>query len=232
MKVVMYLSSIRDQNSLSRKVVDLIKEELRDRYDPEFTIISANAINVHECVGCCKCFKEGICPLDLQDDMPAVKKALLEADIIALISPVYLHHVNSNMKKIIDRISYWTHLLKLTGKYGFGVSISSTNGNEHVDFYLKKVLESMGVITLFSLSCPLDLISFENVNELVKGYLNVHNYFDLKLEDFNTGRQEKSFTVFKEMYSHSNSYEAKYWSKNHLMDYNSFGEYFNFIKKD
>lgn len=67
---------------------------------------------VEECRGCGKCFDEGLCPQDQEDSMEYIRKKILEADLIVLLSPVYLNNVSGAMKTFLDRIGSWVHTLR------------------------------------------------------------------------------------------------------------------------
>lgn len=41
-----------------------------------------------------------------------LEKKILEADLIVLLSPVYLNNVSGAMKTFLDRIGSWVHTLR------------------------------------------------------------------------------------------------------------------------
>ena len=57
---------------------------------------------VHPCIGCDKCHRTGVCAFDA-DDMKTLNPHLLEADVIAFVSPVYYFGLNAQIKAAIDR---------------------------------------------------------------------------------------------------------------------------------
>ncbi len=57
---------------------------------------------INYCKGCCHCIgKPGACIQ--QDDMNAIFKKILAADVLVLATPVYFHAMNAQMKTFIDR---------------------------------------------------------------------------------------------------------------------------------
>lgn len=235
MKCFAYVGSKRGKKSRSFEVVNSLFDELEREAPIDKMIVSENDINILPCEGCCNCFFKGGCHLDNKDDMSEVKKKMLEADIIIIASPVYFHHISGSTKKFIDRISYWSHIFKLIGKLGVGISISSTNGNEFVDFYLEKTISYMGGIMIDSLSLPFDLLNKSDISskikecsdKIVNGYKNIE---ELKP----TQKQEYLFKSFKQIYeiNQSNSAEGRYWRANNYFEMTSFSDLFmNTINK-
>ena len=56
---------------------------------------------INYCTGCGTCFQKKPCPQ--KDDMPYILEAMLNADVIALATPVYFYTMNAQMKTMIDR---------------------------------------------------------------------------------------------------------------------------------
>lgn len=104
--------------------------------------------NIEECIGCTQCFIHGNCVLDAKDDMREIRERMLEADCIIMGSPVYFHAVSGNMKKLMDRLSYWTHTMELTGKLGIVIATSGGNGLNYVSEYLNKFMDYLGIVNV------------------------------------------------------------------------------------
>lgn len=134
-----------------RSTTQYLAKEIIKRYQQasnrkvEVTFFSGAHTHILDCIGCTNCFINGTCRLDEQDDMGKVKRALLEADLVIFGSPVYFHCVSGGMKRMIDRLSYWTHTMELTGKLGITIATSGGNGLEYVSEYLKKFYDYVGV---------------------------------------------------------------------------------------
>jgi len=67
---------------------------------------TAEKIYVHEqqigfCKACYACKKDGVCIQ--KDDMVTILDEMIEADVIALATPVYFYSMNGQMKTLIDR---------------------------------------------------------------------------------------------------------------------------------
>ena len=110
MKVVGYAGS-RSAFSKSICLGEKLKTMLREK-NIEMELYTARNNVVEECRGCGKCFDEGLCPQDQEDSMEYIRKKILEADLIVLLSPVYLNNVSGAMKTFLDRIGSWVHTLR------------------------------------------------------------------------------------------------------------------------
>jgi len=92
------------------------------------------AKNIHPCVGCGVCEKEGFCTIS--DDMSEVYSLLRQADIIVIATPVFFYSVPAQLKALIDRSqTLWArkyiHKLKDPGekwKGGFLLALGATKG--------------------------------------------------------------------------------------------------------
>lgn len=89
-------------------------------------------------LGCGNCFKTGNCPL--KDDISKIKGKFLKSTTIILATPIYMSHVSSKMKILIERLSNWTHLFPLVGNK----CISVIGGIDTVTSYLYEIY---GIIT-------------------------------------------------------------------------------------
>lgn len=104
--------------------------------------------HIEECTGCIQCFISGNCVMDFKDDMREIREKMMAADCIIMGSPVYFHAVSGNMKKFMDRLSYWTHTMELTGKLGIVIATSGGNGLSYVSEYLNKFMDYLGIVNV------------------------------------------------------------------------------------
>ncbi|MCG4715535.1 NAD(P)H-dependent oxidoreductase, partial [Faecalibacillus intestinalis] len=80
----------------------------------DFNIFSLSDYDIELCKGCLSCFMGKECKLN--DDFRKIKYAMLDADIVIFVSPVFAHNVTGGVKNIIDRLASWTHYMPLAGK--------------------------------------------------------------------------------------------------------------------
>lgn len=235
-KMVAIIGSPRGRKSTSYNVVDLLFKQIQEEYSfLETNIISLADCEVNMCKGCAGCFAQCSTCIQYDDDIKEIEMELLSADVIIFASPVYAHSVTGTMKNFIDRISYWLHILRLTGKYGFVISVSNSNGNIFVDDYLSKMMEFMGLSVIGKLD-------YSNVNPLTeKDIKNVAkeiiHYLDNDTEILNYELKDNIFKVYKKAYQEEyykkkdkqnqiQSKEVFYWKDNGYFECNTFKELF------
>ena len=63
--------------------------------------INLRDFKISPCLEIYHCFKDGTCPI--KDDMREIYDKLLEADVVALASPVFFYGVTAQAKAMIDR---------------------------------------------------------------------------------------------------------------------------------
>lgn len=227
MKVVLLVGT-ETSNSNTSKIALQLQKEIYNKFGDNVVVKKHDqtTINAKNCIGCCNCFKNGICTLKNEDKIEDLKKDMTEADIIYLISPVYFHQISGTMKVFIDRLSYWSHIFKLVGKLGVSVSVSSTNGNEYVDFYLTKFLECLGMISVDKLSIQIDAEDLKQINEKI--YKSTDIVYKEYLNRSNLKTSQKQNIYFHQMKSHyenkADGFEKEYWKDNGYFNYLTFEE--------
>ncbi len=70
---------------------------------------------IHPCIGCDKC-QYGKNPCVFQDDMLELYPKLIEADLVAYVTPLYYHNVSAQLKAAVDRYHGINDLIRGTGK--------------------------------------------------------------------------------------------------------------------
>ncbi|MFA9375864.1 MAG: flavodoxin family protein [Lachnotalea sp.] len=224
MKIFGIIGSMNGEHSREYKIIKkLIDSEQYKNAD--IKIITADLQNVKYCRGCCSCFKTGTCPLDSIDDMKSIKENLLEADLIIVSSPVYIHHISGFMKNLLDRISYWTHTFHLIGKRIVVCTSTSNSGSEYVISYLKKIMSALGGITLGEIIVD-DMTASEEIEEKCN---SINNIILESFDDFsylNTSAfQHTSYKSLRMNLIEEAGYEHDYWMDNNMFDFFTFNEY-------
>lgn len=75
---------------------------------------------------------------------------MLASDVIVLVSPVYNNSISGSTKVFLDRISCWTHLFKLAGKYAILVTVSDRKNMNGAMEYLKYISDFLGLYVVDS----------------------------------------------------------------------------------
>ncbi|ARV95869.1 NAD(P)H-dependent oxidoreductase [Bacillus cereus] len=229
-KVVAYVAS-RNNNSRTVTITENLLTELKRSLDHRIniTLITPLTHNVFPPTGCKSCFNHGICPSEslMNDDTNLIKKELLEADLLFLVSPVYSHNVSGDMKNLIDRISYWAHIFKLASKPIILLASAESNGAKYVINYMNKVFSAMGA-TIIGQETFLNTVE-NSYKEKVDSIINLSKKI-LSQNAFlsPTEQQENLFQYLKETISTYNNehFEYNYWLQNGLFKKNSLEEYF------
>ncbi len=235
-QIFVYVGSrLGNQSSTLAYINEVLNKTIKSvgKENINVVIYSANSVKINRCIGCTNCFINGTCPQDKHDDMKLIKEKILNSDFIILASPVYLHNVSGDMKIFIDRITYWTHLLRLAGKPGIAIATSSGNGLDITVNYIHKVMSFMGIKVVGKFGViPYDMNeicinSVESCSNIISEYIS-----GKKLESDNT--LELIFKANKksiELQNDLNSSEYKYWNESGLIKCNSFDEVLSIMKK-
>lgn len=229
MKIFAYVSSYRQKDSecllLIKKIIDNINEEIDEKN--EIVIKTASSFTISECIGCLHCFHTGYC--GIKDDMECLKKELESSDLIIIASPVFAHNVTGNLKNIIDRLTYWVHLMHLKGKLGINIVVSSSNGNSFVSNYLSKIMEYLGISVLAKISITYDIMSKEAINSVIDvESKNLISKIRKKTYEI-TQQQEEYFSTQKWVIQNhpKNSFERKYWEEKGYLNKKNYREVFD-----
>ena len=105
---------------------------------------------------------------DTVGDREIIKKEMLESDLIIIISPVFLHNVSAYTKLFLDNFASWAHTMPLIGKVGIPISLSSNNGNQFVDDYLRKIMNYWGITTMKPMSLELTGLNNNAMNSYIR----------------------------------------------------------------
>lgn len=85
---------------------------------------------VHPCIGCDKCVaNNGICTF--KDDMAELNPKLVEADIVAFVTPLYYFGMSAQIKAIIDRFYAVNDKLRAKNKKSVLI-VTAGDEQEHI----------------------------------------------------------------------------------------------------
>ena len=154
-KVFSFVASCAGEESRTLRYSDALAAVLAKKAEAigeriSYRRMTGADLRIDYCRSCSSCFRQGVCPLDSVDDMPTLKRALLESDIILFGSPVYLSDLSGLAKCVIDRLSYWAHRFELVGKVGFAFAVTSNSFGSETAEHMKRFLTYLGVTTIRS----------------------------------------------------------------------------------
>lgn len=147
-------------------------------------------------------------------------------DYLILGSPTYGHNVSGDMKIVMDRLCYWSHLFYLSGKPGMPLVSASTNGYLKVGDMLERFMDSLGIVrdpTAYNTYG----MPFEN-NEAQGAARHILSALTSHEASMPNGYQEELFRSYKRSYIRRDEQNAeyRYWKKHRMFDCDSMAEYF------
>lgn len=77
------------------------------------TVLDVAHMNMHPCIGCGHCGMNGECVH--KDDNKTIRDALLSADMVVFVTPVYYFGMSAQLKAVIDR--FYSYTMKLSAKH-------------------------------------------------------------------------------------------------------------------
>jgi multimeric flavodoxin WrbA len=132
MKALVLLGSPR-KNGNTELLLNKIIQGIEQNHG-KWELIRLPELDIHPCIGCGTCEKEGICIF--KDDMQDLYEKISQADRIIIGSPIYFYNVTAQTKVFIDRCqALWSrkYVLKQPigsnpDRRGYLVSVSATKG--------------------------------------------------------------------------------------------------------
>ena len=120
------------------------------------------------CVGCAGCFMKGPEHCPHYKKLSPITKAMDEADVIILASPVYVYHVTGMMKTFLDHYGYrWmvhTPEPSMFNKQGVCISTAAGAGLHSTNKDMADSLYFWGVARIYRYGCAVAAINWDNVS--------------------------------------------------------------------
>ena len=229
MKIFVCFGSVKDENSATKLVVQKFISCLKRYKKGVIKVFYADLLKyqIDFCDGSLKPFITG--ETQVLDDMVILEREILSADLIVLASPVYANNVSGSIKTFLDRISHWTHLFRLLGKYGAVFSISSNSGSEYTLDYLSDIAEHLGLYVV----SKSNFITNSQSDEVIDNIIDVQamlavNKIESEIFQF-SDKQEDSFKRYQKLYKENKGCknELDYWKKNGMLYENCLLELLN-----
>lgn len=227
MKKFLFLIGSNNTNSVTKHVIDAVSQNLSKAWTDQFeySIFMLKDYKIDYCTGCLTCFHKGYCVLDRKDDMRFIRKIFLEAEYVFLASPVYAHEMTGKMKSFIDRTAFWFHLLELSGKYSFTLSVTGSNGTELVSKTLAQHTCNYGMKNL----CNFEFIEQTDDIESKAKFFSEEIIKSIKYNYGNSTHQlESFFNYYKDYYvMPDRKYHNEYlfWNQRWVKECDSFQEF-------
>jgi len=177
-----------------------------------------------------------------KDDFHKISKKILSSDVLIISSPVYMHYMSSDLKLLFERLSTWSHTLRLNGKPCIILSTCESNGQKKVIEPTSKIITNMGgnviatanasVINELNNKKALTDISTE-IRSRIEIYINKphisNKYIEHSFQDLKKIMQYR-IEVIKQNNPQKFNEEERYWFNTGLIEKNSFYEYLTTYK--
>lgn len=231
----LFLIGTNNKNSntlnIAKKLNDVLSTTIKNI---EIEIIELSKLNIEYCTGCRTCFKNNFCIYDGIDDVSGIEQKIKYSDVVFFFSSVYLHNIPGKFKSLIDRISYKTHILEYSGKIGFTITSSFSNGEDIVSLYLSKFQTSLGIKNYGNYKFVEDRNNSNNfvnfiVDDILK-HLETNNFSNNILEEYyynyKNAFNSENIAIYNEI-GYMPNYEIKFWNQPWIKRCMSFNEFLN-----
>lgn len=210
-----------------------LSHELNGLNEITIQIKNISSMYLNYCHGCAQCFKNGYCDLDLKDSFDKTKKSLLETDLLIISSPIYINNIPGIFKTFLDRLSYWSHIMRLNGCPTILLLTYANNGGAKVSVYLFEILSLLGMNIL-----GIVLIKANDSDEKIIAHINdiIIRYkirCILSSDKKSNSYLENCFKKYKRIYelnNISNNFEQLYWNEIINSKFKSYHDYINHIE--
>ncbi len=128
------------------------------------------------CAGCFQCMNESETKCPHYEKLAPITKALDEADVIILASPVYVYHATGAMKAFLDHYGYRWMVHSPEGsmfkKQGVCISTAAGAGMRSTNKDMKDSLFFWGIAKIYSIGLGVAAASWEGMPEKKKAKLD------------------------------------------------------------
>jgi len=122
MKIIIFYGSIHKKRGNTHVIIEAFSKGAKEA-GADVEVVLLAEMKIKNCRACLKCWTKTPGKCVLADDMPALLEKFMQADIVVMATPVYIHNVTGIMKTFLDRMTpiIDPHLIKLdngdTGHY-------------------------------------------------------------------------------------------------------------------
>ncbi len=174
------------------------------------------------CIGCTQCFIKGETNCPHYEKIFPITKALNDADLIILESPVYVYHATGAMKAFLDHYGYrWMpHRPEeaMFSKQGVCISTAAGAGTKSANKDMSDSLFFWGVGKIYKLGFNVAAVSWETISEkkkkkIISGINDTANKLNKKYGKVKPGFKTKFFFNIMRMLQKKvdNPIDVKHW---------------------
>lgn len=176
------------------------------------------------CVGCTRCFTESETQCPHYEKLNPITKAIDEADVIILASPVYVYHATGAMKAFLDHYG-WRWIVhrpeeSMFKKQGVCISTAAGGGMKSADKDMADSLFYWGVAKIYKIGIAVAAINWKSVSEKKRKKIEkitdkISKKIKNKNEKIKPGIKTKGFFHLMRMLQKKgwNEKDVKYWAE-------------------
>lgn len=231
-KIFMLIGSRRKKGNTAKFIKRIVDSLSENEFEVEYAF--PQDYKLKPCTGCNTCFITTQCVS--KDELNLLHEKILNADVLIVASPVYLHYMTADLKLILDKSPWWAHTMRLQGKPVVILSTCSSNGHNTVIEPLSKIINMMGgnvIATSNAAQIPHQIDNEEwlsDVSNQIANRIGKYAYLPPQSNKF----LEQVFSITKlailqqvEVSKNNNveAGEAKFWRETGMLDFNNFADY-------
>lgn len=176
------------------------------------------------CVGCTRCFIDSETKCPHYEKLNPITKAIDEADVIILASPVYVYHATGAMKAFLDHYG-WRWIVhrpeeSMFKKQGVCISTAAGGGMKSADKDMADSLFYWGVAKIYKIGIAVAAINWKSVSEKKRKKIEkitdkISKKIKNKNEKIKPGIKTKGFFHLMRMLQKKgwNEKDVKYWAE-------------------
>ncbi|UCC11197.1 MAG: flavodoxin family protein [candidate division WOR-3 bacterium] len=151
MKVLAVNGATREQGNTDA-ITSMFIDGAREAGNDVHTAV-LRELDISDCIGCCTCKRERRCHFN--DDMTALRDAVVGSQILVLSSPLYFCEVTGLMKIFLDRLYFFYHPENKHLTSGKKALVMTTMGEKEAGFetqlieeFYRRFLKALDMILL------------------------------------------------------------------------------------
>ena len=169
MKICLLNGSPKATRSNTHQLAQIFLDELRIKEEISIQEFHANKDFPDFCTGCFSCIiaDEHKCPH--REKIDPIEQAILEADLLIFLTPVYVMNMSGQMKTLLDHFGYWFVIHRprkeFQTKTAFILSSTAGDGTFFAINNIKRVLKFWGIPQIHSYGKALYAMNVKSIQQ-------------------------------------------------------------------
>lgn len=130
----------------------------------------------HPCCGCYSCFKTDLTHCPHYKDLATLEKAILDADLLILESPVYVYHASGQMMSFLDHFGTWWMVHRprpeMSGKQAVAICTAAGGGMKSTAKDMADSLEMWGIRKVYRLGLGVQAVKPEEIPSRIQSAIH------------------------------------------------------------